>query len=53
MKILEEEWGGEDGWFEVLRPIEKALACGDVGDGAMMAWEDIVSIVEQRLGLGI
>lgn len=52
IRVLEEEWGGPDGWWEVLRPVEKTLACGDVGDGAMMAWQDIVRIVEERLGLG-
>lgn len=63
IKVLEEEWGvgnlgayvvddeGE-GWFEVLRPQEKELACGDVGDGAMKAWEEVVKVVEIRLGLG-
>lgn len=38
IKVLEEDWGvqgGEQGWFEVLKPIEKELACGDVGDGAL------------------
>jgi phosphopantothenoylcysteine decarboxylase len=55
--VLEEEWGvkeGEEdggGWFEVLLPIEKTLACGDVGSGAMMDWRDIVKVVEQRLNL--
>ncbi|SPO06044.1 probable halotolerance protein HAL3 (contains flavoprotein domain) [Cephalotrichum gorgonifer] len=39
------------GWFEVLRPIEKSLACGDVGSGAMMEWTEIVKIVKERLGL--
>ena len=39
------------GWFEVLRPIEKTLACGDVGSGAMIEWTEIVRIVKQRLGL--
>ena len=42
----------ENGWIEVLRPIEKELACGDVGSGAMMEWKDIVTVIEQRLGLG-
>ena len=37
-RILEEEWAaspttedgvGSEGWFEVLRPQEKELACGD------------------------
>jgi phosphopantothenoylcysteine decarboxylase len=57
IRVLEEEWGvkeGEEdggGWFEVLLPIEKTLACGDVGSGAMMDWRDIVKVVEQRLNL--
>jgi phosphopantothenoylcysteine decarboxylase len=64
IKVLEEEWGGtgkdehgegqiglENGWVTVLRPIEKELACGDVGDGAMMDWRDIVAHVERYLGL--
>jgi phosphopantothenoylcysteine decarboxylase len=40
-----------DGWITVLRPMEKVLACGDVGDGAMMDWRDIVAHVERYLGL--
>jgi phosphopantothenoylcysteine decarboxylase len=61
IKVLEEEWGvcdetaDEDeaeGWFEMLSQQEKELACGDVGDGAMKAWEEIVKVVELRLGLG-
>ena len=54
MKILEEEWGvGEkrDGWIEVLNPMEKQLACGDSGGGAMREWSDIVSVIEERLDL--
>lgn len=55
VRVLEEEWGvgadGEAGWFEVLRPQEKALACGDVGDGAMKNWQEVVSIIESRMGL--
>lgn len=43
--------GSENGWITVLRPIEKELACGDVGDGAMMDWRDIVSRVERYLSL--
>ncbi|KAJ1326281.1 phosphopantothenoylcysteine decarboxylase [Microdochium nivale] len=42
-----------DGWFEVLRPQHKILACGDVGDGAMMEWTEIVAVIEERLGLAI
>jgi phosphopantothenoylcysteine decarboxylase len=51
--VLEDEWGVKnDGRFEVLRPIEKTLACGDTGSGAMRDWKEIVSVVEERLGLG-
>jgi phosphopantothenoylcysteine decarboxylase len=50
VRVLDEEWGGGDGWFDVLRPVEKTLACGDTGDGAMMPWEDIVKDIERRLG---
>ncbi|KAF2117628.1 flavo protein [Lophiotrema nucula] len=50
--VLEDEWGVKSGgWFEVLLPMEKELACGDVGGGAMKDWKDIVAIVEDRLGL--
>lgn len=59
IRILEEEWavssGDEtksDGWFEVLRPQEKELACGDVGDGAMKDWKEIVEVILQRLHIG-
>ncbi|KAL2206887.1 flavoprotein, partial [Sarocladium strictum] len=38
--ILRDEWD----WFEVLVPQSKALACGDVGQGAMMEWGEIVRI---------
>ncbi|KAI1418319.1 flavoprotein [Hypoxylon sp. FL1857] len=41
----------DGGWFEVLRPQSKTLACGDVGDGAMMDWRDIVAVIEDRLEL--
>ncbi|KAI1126725.1 flavoprotein [Nemania abortiva] len=40
-----------DGWFEVLRPQRKVLACGDAGDGAMIEWPQIVAVIEERLGL--
>jgi phosphopantothenoylcysteine decarboxylase len=58
--VLEDDWGvppnREDaqeggGWFEVLRPHEKELACGDVGDGAMKDWREIVEVIEERLQL--
>ncbi|KAI1004143.1 hypothetical protein K3495_g4068 [Podosphaera aphanis] len=62
IKLLEDEWGvsGEgmgresnlsNGWFEVLRPISKVLACGDEGDGAMREFDQIVQVIESRLGL--
>ena len=60
IRLLEEDWGvrdekaglhGDDGWFEVLTPVEKELACGDVGDGAMKDWKEIVTVIEERLGL--
>lgn len=54
MKVLENEWGLDregSGWIEVLRPVEKTLACGDAGDGAMREWTEIVSIIEERLNL--
>lgn len=58
--MLAEDWGVveaadgtiESGWFEVLRPQEKSLACGDVGDGAMKEWTEVVRIIEARLGIG-
>ncbi|KAF2275139.1 flavo protein [Westerdykella ornata] len=50
--VLEEEWGVKNGgWFEVLPPMEKELACGDVGGGAMRDWRDVVEVIEERLGL--
>ncbi|TKA79146.1 hypothetical protein B0A49_01328 [Cryomyces minteri] len=51
--LLEGEWNVKNGgWFEVLRPVEKALACGDTGDGAMREWREIVGVIESKLGLG-
>lgn len=54
IRVLEEEWGisgQENGWVEVLRPVEKELACGDTGDGAMREWKEVVSLIERRLNL--
>jgi phosphopantothenoylcysteine decarboxylase len=60
LAVLEDEWGvsngkeegkEDGGWFEVLRPQEKELACGDVGDGAMKEWKEIVHVIEERLRL--
>jgi phosphopantothenoylcysteine decarboxylase len=37
--------------YKVFGPIQKGLACGDVGVGAMYEWSDIVQLVvdEYRL----
>ncbi|CAD6592505.1 MAG: hypothetical protein ASARMPREDX12_006160 [Alectoria sarmentosa] len=43
--ILAEEWD----WFEILSPQVKQLACGDVGQGAMCDWHEIVAVIEERL----
>lgn len=52
MRMLDTEWSVENGgWYEVLRPIEKQLACGDTGSGAMHDWNGIVAAIERRLGL--
>lgn len=53
MKVLE-DWDitkSPDGWIRLVRPIEKKLACGDVGDGAMAEWSTIVSAIEEQLDL--
>jgi len=36
-------------WFDVLRPVEKELACGDTGDGAMCDWKKILATIEDRI----
>lgn len=45
MNVLKDEWGVdvEDGWIEVLGPINKIVACGDSGTGAMMEAKDIAN----------
>lgn len=53
IKVLE-DWDiskNPNGWIKLLRPIEKELACGDVGDGAMAEWSTIVSVIEDQLDL--
>ncbi|KAI5897169.1 flavoprotein [Schizophyllum commune H4-8] len=37
--------------YEVVGPIGKKLACGDVGMGAMTEWMEIVKLVVDRFGL--
>ncbi|CEI63261.1 hypothetical protein FVEN_g200 [Fusarium venenatum] len=49
LKVLDKDWGGDNGWFEVLQPISKSLACGDVGNGAMVSWERIVEEIVQKI----
>ncbi|KAH8894874.1 flavoprotein [Thozetella sp. PMI_491] len=53
---LTDDWGvagknPDKGWFEVLLPAEKTLACGDVGTGAMREWTEIVTTIKERLKL--
>ncbi|RFU33153.1 hypothetical protein B7463_g3181, partial [Scytalidium lignicola] len=40
---------GEWEWFEILPPQVKLLACGDVGQGGMCDWNEIVHVIEKRL----
>lgn len=57
LSVLQGQWGwsptNAEGWVSVLPPIDKSLACGDVGSGGMMDWRDIVRNVEQYLGLSV
>lgn len=39
------------GYIEVLQPMSKALACGDVGDGAMVDYGELVGILKLRCSL--
>ncbi|KAK4453747.1 flavoprotein [Podospora aff. communis PSN243] len=43
--------GESDGWFQVIKPISKTLACGDTGDGAMASVAAICDVIEARLSL--
>ena len=53
MAVLEEDWNIKNGgWIDVLRPVEKELACGDTGSGAMADWKTIVKRIEDEFGLG-
>ena len=40
-------------YIEVVNPIEKILACGDVGMGGMAEWGDVVGRVVRKLNLRI
>ena len=52
---LVDHWGVDsisgNGWFDVLMPEEKTLACGDVGTGAMRDWSEIVQRAVETLHL--
>jgi len=37
--------------YQVVGPIGKALACGDIGIGAMTEWRDMVQIVVDKFSL--
>jgi phosphopantothenoylcysteine decarboxylase len=52
LKALE-EYSGEDGWFDILAPDVKTLACGDSGVGAMRDWQEIVKVIEEKLKLNV
>jgi phosphopantothenoylcysteine decarboxylase len=40
-------------YIEMINPIEKVLACGDVGMGGMAEWGDVVGRVVRKLHLRI
>lgn len=42
---------GKYHWFDVMRPVEKTLACGDTGDGAMCDWTKIVFAIGAHIDL--
>lgn len=49
INVLVEEWGVQNGgWVELLPPIEKGIACGDVGSGGMKEWKTIVGDIERK-----
>lgn len=54
LRVLRGEWGwsesNPEGWVTVLDPIDKSLACGDVGTGGMMDWREIVRVIREYLG---
>ncbi|KAK0671812.1 putative Phosphopantothenoylcysteine decarboxylase [Cercophora samala] len=64
IRTLREDWGIKetlldptgaarliDGWFQVIPPISKTLACGDTGDGAMAKVDTICDVIVHRLHL--
>ncbi|EEP80815.1 phosphopantothenoylcysteine decarboxylase [Uncinocarpus reesii 1704] len=57
IKTLERGWNADSmegrSWITVLKPMEKELACGDTGDGAMRDWRVIVKFIEEDVGLDL
>ncbi|AEO63482.1 uncharacterized protein THITE_2108817 [Thermothielavioides terrestris NRRL 8126] len=63
ISVLVDDWGVKEeecvtgqtrwitGWFQVITPTRKTLACGDTG-GAMASVPSICAVIEERLGLG-
>lgn len=43
--------GARELGYEVMGPVEKKLACGDTGRGAMTEWSDIVQLVVDKFAL--
>lgn len=39
--------------YNVLGPIQKRLACGDMGNGAMLEWSDIVKVAVDKFNLAL
>jgi len=37
--------------YTVVGPVEKLLACGDLGTGGMQEWRDIVALVVEKFSL--
>ena len=51
LNVIDKEWGlnsGGWGWFLILNPTQKTLACGDTGMGAMMEVPEIVDFIVDR-----
>lgn len=64
IRVLTDDWGVKEevtcpagetrsiiGWFKVITPISKTLACGDTGDGAMASAASICEAIERDLHL--
>lgn len=55
LEVLDKEWGyGQHhghipGWVSVIYPMQKSLACGDVGTGAMEDWKIICQMMHEHI----